>query len=211
MSNISLNNKIYKSRGVILDQLERRGYDISEYENFSLNEIHVLNQNNQLDMYLSTDEDDPSKKKRCYVKYQLSGKLTKSLIADYTEDLYNIENMLDEKDQLIIILKDKVNTTVRNIISNIYLKEKHFISVYNMNRFLFNILDHAMIPMHVPLSLEEKVKLENEYNIMSQNQWPEISRFDPVAIAIGLRPEQLCKIYRKSPNASISLYYRLCL
>ena len=49
MSNISLNLKIYKSRNIILDQLERRGYNIDEYKNFSLNEIHVLNQNNQLD------------------------------------------------------------------------------------------------------------------------------------------------------------------
>ena len=47
MSNISLNLKIYKSRNIILDQLERRGYNIDEYKNFSLNEIHVLNQNNQ--------------------------------------------------------------------------------------------------------------------------------------------------------------------
>jgi DNA-directed RNA polymerase subunit H (RpoH/RPB5) len=211
MSNISLNNKIYKSRGVILDQLRLRGFDVSEYENFSLNEIHVLNQANQLDMYLSTDEEDSSKKRRCYVKYQLSGKLTKSLIADYIEDLYNIESMLDENDQLIIILKDKVNTTTRNIISNIYLKEKRFLSVYNINRFLFNILDHSMVPTHIPIPLEEKEKLEKEYNIMSQNQWPEISRFDPVALAIGLRPDQLCKIYRKSPTSSISLYYRLCV
>ena len=67
MSNISLNNKIYKSRGIILNQLKRRGYDITEYENFSLNEIHVLNQNNQLDMYLTNE----SKNTKCYVKYRV--------------------------------------------------------------------------------------------------------------------------------------------
>lgn len=207
MSNISLNNKIYKSRGIILDQLKRRGYDISEYENFSLNEIHVLNQNNQLDMYITNEV----KNTKCYIKYQMSGKLTKGILGDYVEDLFNIENMLDEDDELIIVLKDKVNTTVRNIITNIYLKEKRFVSVYNMNRFLFNILNHSMVPTHVPLDLEEKERLEKHYNIMSKNQWPEISRFDPVALAIGLRPNQLCKIYRKSPTSSISLYYRLCV
>ena len=46
---------------------------------------------------------------------------------------------------------------------------------------------------------------------MNEKQWPEISRFDPVAQAIGLRPYQLCKIYRKSPTASVSIYYRLCI
>ena len=42
MSNISLITKIYKSRKIILDQLKIRGYDISEYENFSFNEIYFF-------------------------------------------------------------------------------------------------------------------------------------------------------------------------
>ena len=56
MSNISKNNKIFKSRKIILEQLKKRGYDVSEYENFSLNEIDILNQNNQLDMLIEEEE-----------------------------------------------------------------------------------------------------------------------------------------------------------
>ena len=73
MSNISLNTKIYKSRKIILNQLKTRDYDVSEYENFSVNEIHILNQNNQLDMLLDSVGEDNNKK--CYIKYHMTGKL----------------------------------------------------------------------------------------------------------------------------------------
>ena len=48
------NNKkiidIYKSRNNLLEILETRGFDISDYDGFSLNEIHTLVTNQQLDM-----------------------------------------------------------------------------------------------------------------------------------------------------------------
>ena len=222
MSNISLITKIYKSRKIVLDQLKTRGYDISEYENFSFNEIHVLNQNNQLDMLLSSS--DESIKKSCYVKYHMTGKLTKGIIDDTIDDLFTMESILNddddivksqsvltEEDDLIIIIKDKINDTLKSFITNLYNKDKKFVSVYNINRYLFNILEHNMVPPHEPLTLEEKKNLEKKYNIMNEKQWPEINRFDPVAQAIGLRPNQLCKIYRKSPTSLVSIYYRLCI
>jgi len=207
MSNISLTNKIYKSRNIILRILNQRGFETNEYEHFSQNEIHVLNQNNQLDMLLSQTDGN----KKCYVKFHLTGKLTKGNIYDYIEDLYNIENILNDVDDLIIIIKDKVNDTLKKFLRSIYFNEKKFLLVYNINRYLYNILDHSMVPTHIPLEGTEKIKLEKEKNIINDNQWPEIDRFDPVALAIGLRPNQLCKIIRKSPTAGKTIYYRLCI
>ena len=45
---------------------------------------------------------------------------------------------------------------------------------------------------------------------MNDKQFPEISRFDPVAIAIGLRPSQVVEIIRSSPTALKTKFYRLC-
>ena len=42
------------------------------------------------------------------------------------------------------------------------------------------------------------------------SQFPEISRFDPVAQALGMRPTQLCEIKRPSPTAIVTNYYRYC-
>ena len=38
----------------------------------------------------------------------------------------------------------------------------------------------------------------NKYNIKSLADFPSISRYDPVAIMIGLRPNMICEIERKS-------------
>jgi DNA-directed RNA polymerase subunit H (RpoH/RPB5) len=44
-----------------------------------------------------------------------------------------------------------------------------------------------------------------------QVQLPNISRFSPVAQAIGLRPDQICKIIRPSKTAINTVFYRICL
>ena len=48
----SLISQVYKSRTVILDLMLKQGYDISEYEGFSVNEVNTMKTNNQLDMIL---------------------------------------------------------------------------------------------------------------------------------------------------------------
>jgi len=41
--------------------------------------------------------------------------------------------------------------------------------------------------------------------------FPEISRFDAVALSIGMRPGEICRISRPSKTSVISYYYRLCV
>jgi DNA-directed RNA polymerase subunit H (RpoH/RPB5) len=50
-----------------------------------------------------------------------------------------------------------------------------------------------------------------KYNITDTVQFPDISRFDPVARAICLRPGQLCHIVRPSKTAINADYYRMCV
>ena len=44
---------IYKSRHTILEQLQKQGYNIDDYQNFSMNEIDSMLSNSQLDMLLT--------------------------------------------------------------------------------------------------------------------------------------------------------------
>ena len=57
----------------------------------------------------------------------------------------------------------------------------------------------------------KKKKIEKKYYVTDNKQFPEISRFDPVAQAGGLRPNQLVEITRSSPTAITTKYYRLCI
>jgi len=52
--------------------------------------------------------------------------------------------------------------------------------------------------------------MKKRYNVVNNSDLPSISRYDPVAQAIGMRPGEICKITRNSKTAITSDYFRLC-
>lgn len=205
---------IYKSRNTLLDLLREQNYDVSDYENFGVNEIHAMYTNKdapkQLDMLCSSNN-GTIKQKKVYVKYHLGKTLRVENIQDYIEDLFHIEKVLDNKtDTLIIVIKQEINQTLMNILNEFWDKNKVFIIIFTMERLLFNILQHQYVPKHTILNEEEKNEVLKKYNIVDVKQLPDISRFDPVAQAIGMRPGDICCIERPSKTAIISKYYRYC-
>ena len=50
-----------------------------------------------------------------------------------------------------------------------------------------------------------------KYNLKTHRQFPEITRFDPLALALVLRPGQVCEMTRNSATALSSKYYRVCI
>ena len=205
---------IYKSRTTLLDLLREQKYDVSDYENFGVNEVHAMYTNKdtpkQLDMILVSNKGS-TKQKKAYVKYHLGKTLRVENIQDYIDDLFNIERVLDNKtDTLIIIIKQEINQTLMNILNEFWDKNKIFIIIFSLERLLFNILQHQYVPKHTILNDDEKVEIIKKYNIVDMKQLPDISRFDPVAQAIGMRPGDICCIDRPSKTAIISKYYRQC-
>ena len=200
---------IFKSRETILKLLKQQKYDISDYEEFSVNEVHIMYNNKQLDMLLSSNESESTKKK-VYVKYHLAKTLPRQNINDYIDDLYNLEEVLSKGDTLIIVIKQEPNEPLLNILRQIWEQDGIFIIVYNLERLQFNILEHNYVPKHIIMTETEIVEMKKKYNIKKDEEIPEISRFDPVAIAIGMRPGDICRIIRPSKTAITANYYRLC-
>ena len=199
--------KLFRSRSILLDILkDKRGFDISQYDEIGTKELRDMWDNKQLDMLLTNGKT----KKKIFIKYHLDGKIKASHIYDYIEEIFEIDNTLSNEDELIIIIKDSINDTMKSLLGQIYINDKKFINLYDINSYLFNILDHEMIPVHTVLTDEEKEKIIQKYYITDESKFPEISRFDPVAQAIGARPGELVQITRSSPTAITSLYYRIC-
>ena len=201
--------KIFTSRKIILDLAKERGYDTSQYENFTINEIQVLNTNKQLDMLLEREGGEEGSNKM-YIKYHLGTKLRGPHIQDYIEDIYQLEEILSNEDDLVIVTKDQPNQAIKNLLEMEFTQNKYFVNVYNLHTYLYNILKNKLVPKHEIINSYRKKEVAEEYNIIKESQWPEISRFDPAAMAIGLRPGQVVEITRKSPTALETKYYRLC-
>jgi DNA-directed RNA polymerase subunit H (RpoH/RPB5) len=207
--NSSTISDIYTSRNNILELLEERGFDIEDYAGFSINEINVMTNNKQLDMFLKNEDGS----KKIYVKYHypFSTKIRPICCYDYVDELFNIEKVLTKNDDLIIITRDKPNDSLIKEMRKIYKTDNIYYNIYSIKNYLFNILKHSQVPSHRVLSEQEKQEIKKTYNIIKDSQFPEISRFDPVAQAIGLRPGNVCEIERSSQTAIKTLYYRFCI
>jgi DNA-directed RNA polymerase subunit H len=210
MLNITNNRilSIYNSRKNILEILESQGYDTSGYAEFSSNEIDAMYSNSQLDMLISK----PSDEKKVYIKYFLQSKqMRKENLDDFVEDLFTIESILTKNDTLVIIANEDPNETITNKVRYLYDHDGIFVVIHNIKRLQFNILKHYLVPKIDILDEAEVEALKKKFNLKTTKNLPDISRFDPQALAICLRPGQVCKLMRKSATAMTTEFYRLCV
>jgi len=212
-SNSTFINSIYTARKILLELMEEQGYNVEDYAEFSLNELTAMYQNKQLDLLLEKKEEDPAtkRKNKIYIRFYFGKVIRPTNIHEMIEDLYNVEEVLQKEDTLMIITKDDMNDTLMNEIIHIWESEQIFIIVQSIKRLQFNILKHSFVPKHTKMDPLEIDEMLNKYNITNKNLLPEISRFDPVSQAICLRPDQVCKIMRPSKTAIEAPYYRWCV
>jgi DNA-directed RNA polymerase subunit H (RpoH/RPB5) len=162
--------------------------------------------NNQLDMLLEKSDG------KIYVRYYLQKTIRPQNIQEMIDELFQLEEVLDKKkDTLMIITKEDMNETIQNMLKHIWEQDGIFLIVQSIRRLQFNLLEHSLVPSHRILTQEELVQIKKRYNIMESSQFPDLSRFDPVAQVIGIRPGQVCEIIRPSKTAIASSYYRICV
>ncbi len=209
----SLISQVYQSRLTLIQLMKFQGFNTTDHEGASVNEVNTMKNNNQLDMIMEKNDEDPKTKtkEKVYIKYYLAKALRPDNLQQFVDQLYNTEEVLNRNDNLYIVVKDKVNDTLRAELKDIWAKTKICIIIVPLNRLLFNILEHVYVPPHRIMKEDEVIAIRRKYNIMSDEQFPELSRFDPVAQAIGIRPGQVCEIMRPSKTGVSAPYYRMCV
>ena len=206
----SLISQIYNSRTILLELMKQQDYISSEYDGFSINEVNTMQTNMQLDMILEKNIGEEEEHRKIYIKYYLAKALRPNDLQEMIDDLFTVEEVLTKKDTLMIVVKDEINETLTNTVKHIWESEKIFIIIQPIKRLQFNILNHILVPPHRILSELEKTNIKKKYNIINDNCFPDISRFEPVAQAIGIRPGEVCAIIRPSKTAISAPYYRIC-
>ena len=206
-------SSIYKARQTIIALMRKLDYNVTDYEHFSVNEVNTMFQNKQMDMLLEKSKEDPrtGRKNKVYILFYLAKAIRPANIQEMIDDLFNLEETLTKEDTLLIIAKDEMNDTLMATLKPMWETDKIFIVVQNIKRLQFNIHEHTLVPPHRVISDDERALIKTKYNITDDIQFPDISRFDPVAQAICLRPGQICEITRPSKTAIQSIYYRLCI
>jgi DNA-directed RNA polymerase subunit H (RpoH/RPB5) len=208
MTSVNRIQSIYKARRNILALSEYRGFDTSGYDEFSINEIDTIYKNSQLDMLIENEET----KTKSFIKFYLDLKqLRPQNLDSIIEDLFLVDNILTNKDNLIIIVDDEPNDTITAKVKYLYDRSGIFVVIHNIQRLQYNILHHELVPKIDILDEIEVTAFKKRYSVQTNSQLPEISRFDPQALAIAMRPGDICKFTRDSPTALETAYYRVCV
>ena len=208
MTDIQKIISLYNSRKTIIKLLSSLDYNVEDYKEFSINEIDAMSNNNQLDMFFSKDV------RKVYVKYYNTDKqkqVTKAILDSTIDDLFRIEKILTNDDTLIIIMDDEPNDSNISRMNYLYDHDGKFVVMHNIKRLQYDITEHSLVPKMTILTVDETKLLMKEKNLTTLSQLPEISRFDPHALALCVRPQQVCKIERSSATALKCIYYRVCV
>ena len=161
-------------------------------------------------MLLEKEPVENAPKRKIYIRYYLTKTLQKKNIDEIIDDLFQLEEILTKDDTLMIVVKEDMNETLQNLVKHIWAQDGIFIIIQSIRRLQYNILEHSLVPSHRVLTDKEVDEIKKRYNIKDETQFPDISRFDPVAQVIGIRPGQVCEIIRASKTAISSKYYRIC-
>jgi DNA-directed RNA polymerase subunit H len=202
---------IYNSRVNLLAILDTLGYDVEPYSGFSVSEIDERMKTMQLDMELRRPNGAG-----VYVKYLCGNKaptkgLNAKILDGIIEDLYINSQTLDKKDTLVLIIDGEPNDSMLDRFRYLHDHDGYFVVCHNIARLQFNILKHEKVPRSEVATDDDVREIMEKYNMTTRQQFPEIGRFDPVALALCLRPGQICKIYRPTPTAGIAMFYRVCV
>ena len=195
---------LYKSRVTIIDLLRTLQYNVQDYESFSINEVDAMSKHAQLDMLI----EHASEKKKVYIKYVSC--VRQGNLDNIVDDLFISETVLDKRtDTLILISDDEPNDMIRSKVEYLFNHDGIFVVIHNIKRLQFNLLKHKDVPPVRVLTEEEQTEIMKKYRI-DTSQLPSISRFDPVSLAICLRPGQVCVFKRNSVVALETDFYRIC-
>jgi len=214
---MSLLQKIFKSRKVIIEMLDSRknDYNTDSYSNFSILEIDAMLKNNTTKLSdLSINPLDMTLKlngsKKCIVKYVMISKIRMHNIQMYVMDMIN--NVLEDGDELILITKDKLSndTSLSELFDSYYNTHNIFVQLLWLDTLIINITNHELVPKHRVLDEAEKTHLLEKYNLTSPNKIPVILKNDPVSKFYGMNKGDIIEITRPSETGGEYISYRYC-
>jgi DNA-directed RNA polymerase subunit H (RpoH/RPB5)/REP element-mobilizing transposase RayT len=210
-SNNSYIKQLYTARKNIISYLKNNSYDCSEYDQFCIEEINIMKNNDALSFTVTNDLGD-----KCFVKYVIdpsykNNVLKKTNFPTMVFDLFNVDKpMLSKNDTLLVITTNYSEDSIHQYIKHTWETENIFIVLFTLAHLQINILEHSYVPKHIKLTDEERDAFYKKFNV-NETQVPEISRFDPVARALCLRPKQICKIIRYDKISYKNEHYRICV
>lgn len=192
-------NTLFKIRKTVIEMVEDRKYIVHDSDKINFEEFSAQFDAKNLDIFVNNENKSP-----IYIHFHNENKsLAKSDLKSLVESI--IEKYNNHEIKIIILLKERGNGS---IFKELNKEEYKHVEIFMNKNMIFNITHHQLVPKHSLLSSEEEEEILEKYNT-TKNKLPKIIRTDPIVQYYGMKPDQICKIIRKSPEVGESVYYRL--
>ena len=213
---MSFLNKLTQSRKTIFEMMELRGFKFDKYKDYTSAELDIMlkNMNSKLNYeHMPLDmigEHSTIDNKNAVIKYVLS-RVRVSNLKNFIGDLIEY-NMVKPNDDLIFIVKDKINNLepFYTLFDSFLETNKIFIQVFSIDNLIRNITKHELVPDMRIVSEQEKADIKEKYNIDSMNNIGLILQSDPSAMFYGIKSGDLVEIVRTSETSGRYVTYRYC-
>lgn len=202
---------IIRSRPIILEILENRGYDIENYKNVAPSELMEIALKSPQLLRITGVQTIDEKVQKVHVIYQLDPYRLK--VKDQVPKLMTSEPPAFDvhTEEVIMILNEPIHDTYHTVVSDAWISYKFRISFIPIKNILSNPTKHIMVPPHRKLSEEEAKGIMSALHLRSKNELPHIKyHVDMQARILGLVPGDIVEIKRPSETSGITTLYRVC-
>lgn len=209
-NSLHISNCLNTSRTIVLEMLKLRGYDISSISNIIFDDV-----NHDL---LTIKVANQKENEITHVYYDINTTRTNhKKISKRIEDIMKSLTTEEQKKEIniIFIVLDGLTPSVKEAIKMLNQKYNIYIQVFPIKRLMYNVTKHRIVPEHIRIKKKTYATYLKDFlqslHIDSLEKLPKILDTDPVAMFIGLRPGEMCKIIRPSQSAGIHNVFRLCV
>jgi DNA-directed RNA polymerase subunit H (RpoH/RPB5) len=205
-------DQILRSRPTIIEILKDRGYNVTNYENTSPEDILKLATTSSQLLKITALKDNSDQKAIVLYWVESSYHLrieteVNALWSDENPDHYN-----PATDTIIVLLAEPFHPKFDAQAAKQWAIRKARISFFNMKNLISNPLKHVMQPEFKKLTDEEATQLQLTLKLKSKKNLPMIVyHVDMAARVLGLVPGDIVHIKRPSETAGITEGYRVCV
>jgi DNA-directed RNA polymerase subunit H (RpoH/RPB5) len=208
---------LLRSRQTILDILEDRGYDVSQYRNIAPDQILTLaaGEARALDIFVPKREGSAAAADRAVVVYQIQDRIGTRLEGSFRKELFDSYDgsevqQIKKTDDIIIIYNENPNDKFAKTSLAMWQQDKVRISFFNLKEVVVHLGRHVLVPPHRKLTADELKAEMERIHVTNKHQLPVIKHSDMQARLLGLIPGDGVEILRPSPTAGVERVIRCC-
>lgn len=208
---------LLRSRKTVLDILEDRGYDTTQYRNIAPEQILTLAEKDAraLDIFVPKRADSAAPAERAVVVYQIQDRIRMRLGGTFRTQLFESydgsETMTIKKtDDIIVLLNEPSNESFAKFALQLWQQERIRLTFFHVKEVVVHLGRHVLVPPHRKMTADELKAEMTKLHVTQKSQLPVIKHSDMQSRLLGLVPGDGVEILRPSPTAGIERFLRVC-